>query len=73
MAYALSCWQQLARQRAWQAYLAEALRLAGENAARMAGGGYLETRWTALLDQKPEETRTPEQVKQHMLRRLRGA
>lgn len=53
--------------------MAEALRLAGENAARQTGGPYLETRWTALTEQKPEETRTPEQVKQHMLQKLRRA
>lgn len=52
--------------------MAEALRLAGENAARQTGGPYLDTRWTALLEQKPEETRTPEQVKGEMLQKLRG-
>ncbi len=72
MGYALACWQEQARRRAWQAYMAEALRLAGENVARLGGGPYLQTRWTDRLENKPEETRTPQQVKAHMLQRLRG-
>ena len=54
MGYALACWQEQARRRAWQAYMAEALRLAGENVARLGGGPYLQTRWTDLLENKPE-------------------
>lgn len=53
--------------------MAEALRLAGENAARLGGGPYLQSRYSDLLDPKPEETRTPQQVKQQMLKKLRGA
>lgn len=71
MGYALACWQEQTRRRAWQAYMAEALRLAGENVARQSGGPYLETRWTDLLEGKPEETRSPGQVKDHMLHKLR--
>lgn len=52
---------------------AEALRLAGENAARLGGGPYLQSRYSDLLEPKPEETRTPQQVKQQMLKKLRGA
>ncbi len=55
MGYALACWQEQARRRAWQAYMAEALRLAGENVARLGGGPYLQTRWTDLLENKPED------------------
>lgn len=53
--------------------MAEALRLAGENAARLGGGPYLQIHYSDLLEPKPEETRTPQQVKQKMLKMLRGA
>ncbi len=72
MGYALARWQQQALQRLWQTYMAEALRLAGENAARLGGGSYLQIRWAELTQPKTQETRTPKQVKDHMLHKLRG-
>lgn len=73
MGYALARWRRQVRRKVWQAYMAEALRLAGENAARLGGGPYLQIHYSDLLEPKPEETRTPQQVKQKMLKMLRGA
>jgi hypothetical protein len=34
----------------------------GENVARVAGGGYVSVKYADIIDPKPEETRTPDQI-----------
>ncbi len=50
----------------YQIYLAESLRLIGENTAKISGGRYLQVRWEDILHPKPEETRTPKEIIEKM-------
>lgn len=51
--------------------MAEAARILTENTSRFAGGTYLTARYTDVLQQKPEDTRTAEQVVDHIRKKLR--
>ena len=57
-------------QEAYQVYIADALRVITENTAHIGGGMYLKQRWAEMLNPKPPETRTPEEIKEHMKNRL---
>ena len=43
-------------------YLAECLRILTENTAKIGGGGYISVRYYDLINSKPEEKRTPEEI-----------
>lgn len=42
-----------------------------ESTARYAGGPYLAAKWADILNPPKEETRTPEEVVEHMKKRLK--
>lgn len=50
--------------------MTDALRIIGENTARYAGGSYLNTRWADIIHPPKEETRTADEIIEHMKRRL---
>lgn len=56
--------------KAYRVYVTDALKMIGENTARYAGGGYLKVRFADLIDPKPAETRTPEQIIEHMKQKI---
>lgn len=58
-------------QDAWRLYVADGVRMISENTAKFAGGQYMKARWADILDPKPIEERTPEQVVGHVLGRLK--
>lgn len=43
-----------------------------ESCARYAGGPYMPVKWDDFINPKPQETRTPDEVKNYMLKKLRG-
>lgn len=51
-------------------YVTDALRIISENTAKYAGGSYQKARWVELIHPPKEETRTPEEVIEHMKNRL---
>jgi hypothetical protein len=56
-------------------YLAECLRVLTENTAKIGGGGYISVRYCDLINSKPEEKRTPEEIVSDFktnLARIRG-
>lgn len=57
--------------KAYQLYVAETLRCMSESVAMFAGGPYMPTKWADIIDPKPEETRTPEQVIDQVMGRLK--
>ena len=54
----------------YQAYMAETVRLIGENVARKTGGSYMKLRYTEIIDPKPEDTRTSTDVIDHVKEKL---
>lgn len=53
---------------AYESYIADNLRIIGENTARFGGGGYMKHRWGEVVDiaNRPPETRTSDEIKEHM-------
>lgn len=65
----------LARQNsdtAYRAYITDALRMTTENTAKYAGGVYQKSRWFDLANPPKEETRTAEEIIEHMKKKLEG-
>lgn len=56
---------------AWKLFVAEGVRMISESSAKYAGGPYMALKWADVLNPKPVETRTPEQVIDHVLGRLK--
>ncbi len=52
-------------------YVTDALRMICENTARYAGGGYPKARWADIIRPPKEETRTAEEVINHMKSRIK--
>ena len=47
---------------AYRVYTAEALRIMTENTAKYAGGGYMKQKYSDMINPKPEETRTGQEI-----------
>lgn len=47
---------------AYRVYTAEALRIMTENTAKYAGGGYMKQKYSDMVNPKPEETRTGQEI-----------
>lgn len=58
-------------EQAYRVYVTDALRVIGENTARYAGGGYLKTRYAALLDTREPDQRSAQEVADTIRARLR--
>jgi hypothetical protein len=56
---------------AYRVYVTDALKVICENTARYAGGSCIEMRYIDLINPKPEDTRTGEEVIEHMKSKLR--
>lgn len=55
---------------AWRLYVAESVRMVSESTAKFAGGSYMTAKWADIVNPKPVETRTPEQVIEQVMQRL---
>lgn len=51
--------------------MAETMRCISESAAKFAGGPYMTAKWANIINPKPVETRTPEQVIEQVMTRLK--
>lgn len=56
---------------AYRVYVTDALKIICENTARYAGGSCIEMRYIDLINPKPEDTRTGDDVIEHMKLKLR--
>lgn len=52
-------------------YVADALRCISESTAKFAGGQYIAVKWSDIINPPKEETRTPEQVIDFVMGRLK--
>ena len=59
-------------EKTYREYVAENLRLIGENTAAKVNGSYIKKRYSEIINPPPEETRTPEEVIEHMKNKLHG-
>ena len=50
------------QEKAYKIYVTDSLRIIGENTAKFAGGGYLKSRWADVVDSRPKEARTGEEI-----------
>lgn len=50
------------KQKVWEVYVADAVRMITENTAKFASGQYIEKRYLEILESKPQDTRTGEQI-----------
>ena len=60
---------------AFREYIAECARLTSENTAQICRGHYITKRWADIINPKPQDTRTAEEIKESIkagLRRLGG-
>lgn len=55
---------------AWKLYIAETVRCISGSSAKFAGGPYITVKWDDIINPKPVETRTPEQVIDQIMKRL---
>lgn len=51
-----------AKEKAYRIYVTDALKAITENTAKYAGGSYIKARYLDLEDERPEETRTPDEI-----------
>ena len=67
-------WRVSMRDRAWRTYVAENLRIVGENTAKIGGGSYLEAHWEEPDGTAPgrEELRSEEEVIADITAKLKG-
>lgn len=56
---------------AFRVYLTNCAKILTENTAKSAGGSYLTKSYLDIINPLPPETRTPEQVKQQILGKLK--
>lgn len=70
MRYAVSKINSRQRDTAYRVYVTDALKFIAENTARYAGGGYMKARYEDLIHPKPEDTRTAEEIIEHMKKKL---
>lgn len=58
----ISLFQKEQEEKAVKIYYAECLRLIGENTAKFAGGSYIEAKLQDILDPKPIDNRTADDI-----------
>jgi hypothetical protein len=52
-------------------YVSDALKCVAENTAKYGGGGYIKQRYADIIHPKPEETRTGDEIIEHMKEKLK--
>lgn len=61
--------KRMTEEEAYRYYTADALRIVCENTAKLTGGNYIELRFFDILNPKKEETRTEQEIIDHVLSR----
>ena len=60
--YVFARFEQDAREKAYRVYVTDVLKILAENTAKYSGGSYMKLRYYDLIQPKPEENRTPEEI-----------
>ena len=62
MRYAMARYQSQQRDLAYRIYIADCLRILSENTAKMGGGSYITAKLSDIINPKPVEKRTGEEI-----------
>ena len=60
--FCISLFKQEQEEKATKIYYAECLRIISENTAKFGGGSYIQAKLTDVLDPKPVDTRTADEI-----------
>ena len=62
MRYAMARYQSQQRDLAYRIYVSDCLRIISENTAKMSGGSYITTKFADIINPKPVDNRTGEEI-----------
>lgn len=66
MRYCLARYEEIQLDKAYRVYVTDALRVLTENTAKISGGGYIQHRYVELIEPRKEETRSGDEIIEHM-------
>lgn len=69
MRYAMARYQSQQRDLAYRIYVTDCLRIIGENAAKMCGGAYVTAKFADIINPKPADNRTGEEIAADIIKR----
>ena len=62
MRYAIARYQSQQRDLAYRIYVTDCLRIISENTAKMGGGSYITAKFPDIINRKPVDNRTGEEI-----------
>ena len=69
MRYAMARYQSQQRDLAYRIYVADCLRIISENTAKVGGGSYITAKFADIINPKPVEKRTGEEIAADIIKR----
>ena len=69
MRYAMARYQSQQRDLAYRIYVSECLRIISENTAKMGGGSYITAKLSDIINPKPADNRTGEEIAADIIKR----
>ena len=69
MRYAIARYQSQQRDLAYRIYIADCLRIISENTAKMGGGSYITVKLADIINPKPVDNRTGEEIAADIIKR----
>ena len=69
MRYAIARYQSQQRDLAYRIYIADCLRIISENTAKMCGGSYITVKLADIIEPKPVDNRTGEEIAADIINR----
>ena len=69
MRYAMARYQSQQRDLAYRIYVADCLRIISENTAKIGGGSYITAKLSDIINPKPADNRTGEEIAADIIKR----
>ena len=69
MRYAITRYQSQQRDLAYRIYVSDCLRIISENTARISNGSYVTAKFTDIINPKPVDNRTGEEIAADIIKR----
>ena len=69
MRYAMARYQSQQRDLAYRIYVSDCLRIISENTAKMGGGSYITAKFADIINPKPVDGRTGEEIAADIIKR----
>ena len=69
MRYAMARFNQHQRDLAYRIYVTDCLRIISENTAKMGGGSYITAKFADIINPKPVDNRTGEEIAADIIKR----